>query len=52
MKPFSELSQVLSAADCAARGMGLFLAVGRGSTANEPHFIHLTYTPKGVLAGF
>lgn len=39
--------EVLSAEDCAARGMGLFLAVARGSTANPPHFVHLTYTPKG-----
>jgi Cytosol aminopeptidase family, catalytic domain len=29
--------------------MGLYLAVGRGSTANEPHFIHLTYSPSGAL---
>lgn len=28
--------------------MGLFLAVAKGSTANPPHFIHLTYTSKGI----
>lgn len=43
--------EVLSAEDCAARGMGLFLAVARGSTANPPHFVHLTYTPKASHQG-
>ncbi len=35
---------VLDAAQCADLGMGMFLAVGRGSE-QEPRFIHMTYKP-------
>ncbi len=35
---------VLDAKKCAELGMGMFLAVGRGSD-HEPRFIHITYTP-------
>ena len=46
---------VLDAAACRARGMGLFLAVARGST-EPPQFIHLAWRPpqpalKVVLVG-
>lgn len=36
--------KVLSATECEKLGMGMFLAVGRGSD-KESKFIHLTYTP-------
>lgn len=36
---------VLDAKQCAALGMGMFLAVGQGSD-QEPRFIHMTYKPK------
>lgn len=36
--------QVLDAKKCADLGMGMFLAVGRGSE-QEPRFIHMTYKP-------
>jgi leucyl aminopeptidase len=36
--------KVLGAKDCEKLGMGMFLAVGRGSD-QEPKLIHLTYTP-------
>lgn len=36
--------KVLGPKECEKLGMGMFLAVGRGST-EEPRFIHLTYTP-------
>ena len=35
---------ILTPAQCAELGMGMFLAVGQGS-AEEPRFIHLTYKP-------
>ena len=35
---------VLDAKKCEELGMGMFLAVGRGSD-HEPRFIHMTYTP-------
>ena len=35
---------VLSAAECRSRGMGLFLAVARGSD-EEPQFVHLSWLP-------
>ncbi|HEX4453814.1 MAG TPA: leucyl aminopeptidase [Kofleriaceae bacterium] len=35
---------VLDAKQCAALGMGMFLAVGQGSD-EEPRFIHMTYKP-------
>jgi leucyl aminopeptidase len=35
---------VLSAAECRSRGMGLFLAVARGSN-EEPQFVHLSWLP-------
>jgi leucyl aminopeptidase len=37
--------EVFDAEECERRGMGLYLAVGRGS-ATPPKFIHLTYKPK------
>lgn len=37
--------KVLSEAACEKLGMGMFLAVGRGS-ARKPQLIHLTYKPK------
>ncbi len=37
---------VLSAKECEALGMGMFLAVGRGSD-REPQLVHLSYKPKG-----
>ena len=33
--------------ECEDQGMGLFLAVARGST-EEPRFVHLTWSPKGA----
>lgn len=36
--------EILGKEDCEARGMGAYLAVGRGSET-EPQFIHLTYIP-------
>jgi len=36
--------RILSTQECQERGMGAFLAVGRGSET-EPQFIHITYTP-------
>ncbi len=45
-KTSPELSvKVLGPKDCEKLGMGMFLAVGRGSD-EEPRLIHLTYTPK------
>jgi leucyl aminopeptidase len=41
---------VLSAAECRSRGMGLFLAVARGSD-EEPQFVHLSWIPEGVTSG-
>ena len=38
---------VLERADCAALGMGSYLAVAQGSDL-APKFIHLTYRPEGV----
>ena len=35
---------ILDAAQCAELGMGMFLAVGKGSD-QEPRFIHMTYKP-------
>jgi leucyl aminopeptidase len=40
---------VLSAAECRSRGMGLFLAVARGSD-EEPQFVHLSWIPESVSA--
>lgn len=37
--------EVLGPKECSQLGMGLYLAVSRGST-EEPRFIHLTYRPK------
>ncbi|HWM87103.1 MAG TPA: M17 family peptidase N-terminal domain-containing protein, partial [Kofleriaceae bacterium] len=37
--------KVLGPAECEKLGMGMFLAVGKGSD-EEPRFIHLTYTPS------
>ncbi len=41
--------QILSAAECEQRGMGLLLAVGKGSDL-PPYFIHLSYHPPKHLA--
>ncbi len=38
--------KVFGEKECAKLGMGMFLAVARGSVA-EPQFIHLHYKPKG-----
>ncbi len=38
--------KVFGERECAKLGMGMFLAVARGSTA-EPQFVHLHYKPKG-----
>ena len=38
---------VLGPVECRDRGMGLFLAVSRGS-AEEPRFIHLSWRPPGA----
>ncbi|ACY12650.1 leucyl aminopeptidase [Haliangium ochraceum] len=38
--------RVLGRKECERLGMGLYLAVARGSS-EEPKFIHLTYKPKG-----
>jgi leucyl aminopeptidase len=38
--------EILGPKECSDLGMGLFLAVARGST-EEPRFLHLTYRPKG-----
>jgi len=38
---------VLGVQECEALGMGMFLAVGRGSL-EEPRFIHLVYRPQGT----
>lgn len=40
---------ILGPAECAQRGMGLFLAVAQGS-AEEPRFIHLAWRPPGAKA--
>jgi leucyl aminopeptidase len=37
--------EVFDVEECERRGMGLFLAVGRGSE-EPPRFIHMTYKPK------
>jgi leucyl aminopeptidase len=37
--------EILGADECRALGMGMFLAVGQGST-QEPRFIHMTYKPS------
>ena len=37
--------KVLGPTECAELGMGMFLAVGKGSD-EEPRFIHMTYKPK------
>jgi len=37
--------KILGVQECEKRGMGSYLAVGRGAEV-EPHFIHLTYKPK------
>lgn len=37
--------KVLSRQQCEKLGMGMYLAVGRGSS-EEPKFVHMTYTPK------
>jgi leucyl aminopeptidase len=42
--------EVFGLEECERRGMGLFLAVGRGSE-QEPKFIHMTYTPKAASKG-
>jgi len=42
--------EVLDVDECERRGMGLFLAVGRGS-AEPAKFIHLTYKPKQASKG-
>ena len=39
--------EVLGPKECTALGMGLYLAVARGSD-EEPRFIHLTYKPSGT----
>jgi len=44
-KQFGLKCQVFDAKEIARRGMKLLAAVGQGS-ANEPRFVHLTYTPK------
>jgi leucyl aminopeptidase len=41
---------VLDRDDCAARGMGCFLGVAKGSD-EPPQFIHLHYRPKGTQRG-
>ena len=38
--------KVLGQAECEARKMGAYLAVGQGSK-DGPEFIHLSYKPKG-----
>jgi leucyl aminopeptidase len=38
-------TKVLSAKECEKLGMGMFLAVGRGS-AQPPKLVHITYKPK------
>jgi leucyl aminopeptidase len=40
---------VLGPAECQTRGMGLFLAVARGS-AEEPRFLHLAWRPENPVA--
>ncbi len=44
-KEFGLKIKVLGRKECERLGMGMYLAVARGS-AQEPKFIHLTYTPK------
>ncbi len=41
--------KVLSRTECEKLGMGMFLAVGKGSDL-EPRFVHLTYTPPNKKA--
>jgi len=41
--------KVLGPDECAALGMGMFLAVAKGSD-QEPRFIHMTYRPPGAKA--
>jgi leucyl aminopeptidase len=41
--------EVLDQAECERRGMGLFLAVSRGSD-QPPKFIHMTYKPTGTTS--
>jgi leucyl aminopeptidase len=40
-------AEILGPSECAALGMGLYLAVSRGSV-EEPRFLHLTYRPDGT----
>ena len=42
--------EVFEREECERRGMGLYLAVARGSE-EPPKFIHLTYKPKGESRG-
>jgi leucyl aminopeptidase len=42
--------EVFDVEECERRGMGLYLAVGRGSE-QPPKFIHMTYKPKGESQG-
>lgn len=39
--------KVLDRKQCEALGMGAYLAVAQGSR-NEPHFIHISYKPRGA----
>lgn len=39
--------EILGPKQCSELGMGLYLAVARGSV-EEPRFLHLTYKPKGT----
>eukprot|EP00457_Paulinella_chromatophora_P007054 gb/GEZN01007074.1/.p1 GENE.gb/GEZN01007074.1/~~gb/GEZN01007074.1/.p1 ORF type:complete len:467 (+),score=-23.22 gb/GEZN01007074.1/:211-1401(+) len=40
--------KILEREECQALGMGSYLAVGQGSSL-PPKFIHITYTPKGLI---
>ncbi len=42
--------EVFDLAECERRGMGLYLAVARGSS-QPPKFIHMTYKPRGASKG-
>ena len=47
---FDVSCEVFDLEECERRGMGLFLAVGRGSE-QPPKFVHMTYKPKGESKG-
>jgi leucyl aminopeptidase len=47
---FDVSCEVFDLAECERRSMGLYLAVGRGST-EPPKFIHMTYKPKCASKG-